>query len=219
MTEYTQYPYGELRKAILEVLTRPGISYTDCEVAHMLNCNLRTVKSTRWAFMHPEENKTHRERSKKKLSIKRSAARRAVMRKRERELQEELAAAKAAAASPQLELVFNPPSQPIELIPLPPEVIYVNTIEENKEVSKHRELRKEDMVNSPSHYTVGGIETIDYIRAKLNRQEYIGYLRGNIFKYTSRLGMKGDIAQDAGKLAWYSSELTNFLNEVTNDGQ
>lgn len=70
-----------------------------------------------------------------------------------------------------------------------------------------------DMVNSPAHYTKGGIETIHYIKAKLSHVEYIGYLRGNVMKYSSRLGEKGNAAEDAGKLAWYSRELENALKE------
>ena len=50
-----------------------------------------------------------------------------------------------------------------------------------------------DMVNHPPHYTNGGIETIDYIKAKMSAEEYIGYLRGNILKYTSGAGFAGNI--------------------------
>jgi hypothetical protein len=69
------------------------------------------------------------------------------------------------------------------------------------------------MVNSPAHYTKGGIETIHFIKAKLTHEQYIGYLRGNVLKYSSRLGEKGNIAEDAGKLAWYSRELADALKE------
>ena len=62
-----------------------------------------------------------------------------------------------------------------------------------------------DMVNSPPHYTKGGIETIDYIQAKLSPEEYRGYLRGNLLKYASRLGDKD--SDDAGKAAWYAQRL------------
>lgn len=62
-----------------------------------------------------------------------------------------------------------------------------------------------DMVNSPPHYTKGGIETIDYIQAKLSPEEYSGYLRGNLLKYASRLGEKD--SDDAGKAAWYAQRL------------
>jgi len=62
-----------------------------------------------------------------------------------------------------------------------------------------------DMVNSPPHYTKGGIETIDFIQAKLSPEEYRGYLRGNLLKYASRLGEKD--SDDAGKAAWYAQRL------------
>ena len=62
-----------------------------------------------------------------------------------------------------------------------------------------------DMVNSPPHYTAGGIETIDYIKAKLSPEGYRGYLQGNLLKYASRIGKKG--SDDAGKAAWYADRL------------
>jgi hypothetical protein len=61
----------------------------------------------------------------------------------------------------------------------------------------------DDPVNSPAHYTVGGIETIDYIKAKLSPEEFIGYLKGNVIKYTSRAGKKQDTIQDLEKAQWY----------------
>lgn len=83
---------------------------------------------------------------------------------------------------------------------------------------RHAELDREekpkpDMVNNPPHYTHGGIETIAYIRAKLSPEEYVGYLRGNIEKYNSRIGLKGESRLDSGKIKWYATELDRFLNE------
>ena len=69
---------------------------------------------------------------------------------------------------------------------------------------------KPDMVNHPPHYKVGGIETIDFIKAKLTPQEFRGYLLGNVFKYASRAGHKGNSAQDMGKMAWYASRLSEL---------
>jgi len=68
-----------------------------------------------------------------------------------------------------------------------------------------------DMVNHPPHYKVGGIETISFIKAKLSKDEYIGYLRGNVLKYASRLGAKNSASEDAGKMAWYSNELAKAM--------
>jgi hypothetical protein len=64
---------------------------------------------------------------------------------------------------------------------------------------------------NPDHYKVGGIETIEFIKAKLTFEEYQGYLKGNVLKYASRIGHKGDPVIDAGKLNWYSTALTNVL--------
>jgi hypothetical protein len=68
-----------------------------------------------------------------------------------------------------------------------------------------------DPVNHPAHYTHGGIETIDFIQAKLTPEEFRGFLKGNILKYGSRLGHKDNDMQDAGKLAWYTSKLRSVL--------
>lgn len=72
---------------------------------------------------------------------------------------------------------------------------------------------KADMVNHPPHYTVGGIETIDYIKAKLTPEEFAGYLKGSIIKYTSRAGKKDDVVQDLEKAQWYTNRLIGTLKE------
>lgn len=59
-----------------------------------------------------------------------------------------------------------------------------------------------DQVKAPSHYTKGGIETIDYIRAKLTPEEFVGYCKGNVIKYVSREADKGG-KQDLEKAAEY----------------
>lgn len=71
---------------------------------------------------------------------------------------------------------------------------------------------KVDMVNQPPHYKDGGIETIDFLQAKLSREEFIGYLKGNVLKYGSRLGKKGSVDIDAGKLSWYAIKLRDVLS-------
>lgn len=48
-----------------------------------------------------------------------------------------------------------------------------------------------DMIRSPDHYTSGGIECIDYIRAKLTPEEFRGYCKGCAIKYLSRERLKG----------------------------
>ena len=73
-----------------------------------------------------------------------------------------------------------------------------------------------DPINSPSHYTKGGIETIDYMKAKMPPDEFKGYLKGNVIKYVSRAGIKTanlDL-QDFKKAQWYLNRLINELEET-----
>jgi hypothetical protein len=79
--------------------------------------------------------------------------------------------------------------------------------------SEWKNIVQPDPVNHPAHYTHGGIETIDFIQAKLTPEEFRGYLKGNILKYGSRLGHKENDMQDAGKLAWYTNKLRTVLTK------
>jgi hypothetical protein len=55
-----------------------------------------------------------------------------------------------------------------------------------------------DPVNNPAHYTVGGIETIDFIEAKK-----LNYRLGNVVKYLTRADHKGNKIEDLRKAQWY----------------
>jgi len=55
-----------------------------------------------------------------------------------------------------------------------------------------------DNVNHPSHYKVGGIETIDFIEAKK-----LNYNLGNVIKYITRAEHKGSYSEDLQKARWY----------------
>jgi len=68
-----------------------------------------------------------------------------------------------------------------------------------------------DPVNRPAHYTAGSIECIDYMQDVLTKDEFRGYLRGQVIKYQHRLMAKGNPAQDAAKLAWYANRLAAVL--------
>ena len=67
-----------------------------------------------------------------------------------------------------------------------------------------------DNIN-PEHYKAGGIETIEYLKAKLSNAEYYGYLKGNAMKYISREGLKSDRLldkiEDCRKAQWYIEEM------------
>jgi len=70
----------------------------------------------------------------------------------------------------------------------------------NQAISQH------DLVNHPKHYTAGGIETIDFIEAKK-----LGYNLGNVVKYITRAGHKGNQLEDLRKAQWYLTREINSL--------
>jgi hypothetical protein len=65
-----------------------------------------------------------------------------------------------------------------------------------------------DPVNHPTHYKVGGIETIDFIEAK-----GLTYNLGNVVKYVTRSDHKGDKLQDLEKARWYLDREIGILHE------
>jgi hypothetical protein len=67
-----------------------------------------------------------------------------------------------------------------------------------------------DNIN-PDHYKKGGIETIEYQQAKMSKEEFKGYLKGNALKYVSREGLKSekltDKIDDCKKAIWYLEQM------------
>lgn len=64
-----------------------------------------------------------------------------------------------------------------------------------------------------SYYDVGGIETIEILKAKLTPGQYEGFLLGNILKYSSRANHKGSFERDIQKVVVYSSLLEEHKKE------
>jgi len=70
----------------------------------------------------------------------------------------------------------------------------------------------DDDVNSPAHYSSqGDIECIDAMESMMSREEIIGYLRGNSFKYRWRCRDKGNAVKDLRKAQWYENRLLELL--------
>lgn len=65
-----------------------------------------------------------------------------------------------------------------------------------------------DNVNNPAHYNTGGIETLDYIKAKV--KDYPSYVAGNILKYVSRYEHKNGI-EDLKKAQFYLNDLIEWM--------
>lgn len=66
-----------------------------------------------------------------------------------------------------------------------------------------------DPVNHPSHYTTGGIETIDFIEAK-----ELDYNLGNVIKYITRADKKGKKLEDLKKAQWYLNRAVSNLEKL-----
>lgn len=72
-------------------------------------------------------------------------------------------------------------------------------------------MQKKDEVNNPAHYTSGGIECIDAIKASMTEEQFKGFLKGNIIKYLWRYELKNNPVQDLEKAQFY---LNRLLKEV-----
>jgi hypothetical protein len=83
------------------------------------------------------------------------------------------------------------------------------------DVPKKEKKRKDtiifpDPVNSPDHYTSGGIETIDFIEAK-----ELDYNLGNVVKYITRAGKKNSKKlEDLKKARWYMNRAVENLEKA-----
>ena len=72
-------------------------------------------------------------------------------------------------------------------------------------------ISDEDMVYYPPHYTVGGYEALDVIRAKLSPEEWQGAMKFNVLKYLMRANYKGHHDQDCEKALFYMKELSDAI--------
>jgi hypothetical protein len=70
----------------------------------------------------------------------------------------------------------------------------------------------DEAVNHPLHY--GGdtpYEVIKVCEAWMSREEFIGAMKFQIWKYTARAGKKGPANQDYQKAHWYNNYLNHYL--------
>jgi hypothetical protein len=74
---------------------------------------------------------------------------------------------------------------------------------------------KPEAVNHPSHY--GGednpYETIKVLRARLTREEFIGAMKFQVWKYNDRALHKGNELEDYKKAQFYQNYLVDYLEK------
>lgn len=62
-----------------------------------------------------------------------------------------------------------------------------------------------------NHYD-GEVQPIELMQAQMTREAFIGFLRGNIIKYATRLGKKDAPEKEAKKIQTYANWLVKVLN-------
>lgn len=74
----------------------------------------------------------------------------------------------------------------------------------------------DNAVEHPSHYTQGGIECIEAIKASMNPGGFVDYCKGNVLKYIWRWETKGGL-QDLQKaqvyLGWMIETAEKYAEE------
>lgn len=75
-----------------------------------------------------------------------------------------------------------------------------------------------DAVNHPQHYTKGGIECIDAIKASMTTEAFAGYCKGNVMKYIFRYEDKGGV-EDLDKALVYLNWLIGAACEMEYDNK
>lgn len=84
-----------------------------------------------------------------------------------------------------------------------------------KEVAKNEDKPNKVKNINATHYELwNGFEAIDIIKNTLSKDEYIGYLKGNILKYQLRLGKKDNVEKEKEKIKDYQNELNEILGDI-----
>lgn len=74
-----------------------------------------------------------------------------------------------------------------------------------------QEHKADDIQVGGTHYKDMPVQPWEVMQVLLTKEEFIGFLKGNIVKYSMRQGRKD--SDDAGKLRHYQQKLREVLNE------
>lgn len=77
-------------------------------------------------------------------------------------------------------------------------------------ISVNKPAKEADIINHPPHYTQGGIECVEAIRAMLTPEEFRGALKANVLKYLWRELHKGGL-ESLKKARWYLDRLIEAI--------
>ena len=77
--------------------------------------------------------------------------------------------------------------------------------------ANHKEDQKQEQ-----HYD-GAVQSIELMQAQMTHEEFIGFLKGNIIKYVSRLGKKDTSEKEVRKIIQYTHWLLEAVQGKTID--
>ena len=86
-------------------------------------------------------------------------------------------------------------------------------MEERKMFVARGEPQDVDMVNSPQHYNVDGLECIDAMLKLYGKDAVLNFCMLNSFKYQWRCNNKGNCKQDLQKSRWYLNKYLELLED------
>ena len=95
--------------------------------------------------------------------------------------------------------------------------MYENIKTQQNAAARTEDIPTEDMPTEDgtaaraTHYLACPIQPIDLIQYTLTKEELIGFLKGNIIKYSLRAGHKGDPEKDKAKALQYKKWLDTVL--------
>ena len=70
----------------------------------------------------------------------------------------------------------------------------------------------QDIVNHPTHYNSYTREVIDTMQGSMTKEEFKGYLKGNVMKYLTRYQFKNGV-EDLKKAQWYLNKLLEVVDD------
>lgn len=85
-------------------------------------------------------------------------------------------------------------------------------VEADVEVYFEESKRDLDLIDNQIHYTVNGIQPIQIMKANMTKEEYRGFLEGNILKYPLRYKHKNGL-EDLKKAKTYLTWLIEDIEE------
>lgn len=74
-------------------------------------------------------------------------------------------------------------------------------------------MEEEEMVNSPQHYNIDGLECIDVMLKLYGKDAVLNFCMLNSFKYQFRCNRKNNCKQDLEKARWYMNKFLELLEK------